>query len=77
MPKITIELEVEDAQELASSAERLSSNIDWVLENKPPKQSQIAAMDLRSKQLIRAATTIKIYLNDRALANTVKTGGGK
>ena len=77
MPKITIELEVEDAQELASSAERLSNNIDWVLENKPPKQSQSVAMDLRSKQLIRAATTIKIYLNDRALANTVKTGGGK
>jgi hypothetical protein len=68
---VIIELDVQDAQELAFTAGKQASRIDWVLENTPPKPSQIADLDLRAKRLTRATNIIKIALTERVLNNVV------
>jgi hypothetical protein len=77
MPKVTIEFEVEQAQELASTAKIQVKRIAWVLENNPPTKKG-AAEDLvtRLEQLTKATTAIDAALNQRALANAkvVKIG---
>jgi hypothetical protein len=71
MSKITIELEVEQAQELASTVRTTVKKIDWVLENTPPKKpGQAKDLDARAKLLTLAANTIEEALNARALANS-------
>lgn len=72
MAKITVEMEIEDAQELASTAETMVNRIDWTLENRPPKASQQASMDMRAKQLTRAANAIKKALSERAKENVIR-----
>jgi hypothetical protein len=67
---VKIELEVEAAQELASTAETTANKIDWVLENrKPTKKGQAEALDERAKLLTKTATLIKQALHERAKAN--------
>jgi hypothetical protein len=73
--KVTIELDVDIAQELASSTETTVSKMDWVLENKSPRNA--ADLDERAKKLTKAATAIKTALHARAKANVVKIGAKK
>jgi hypothetical protein len=72
MPKISIEYEVEDAQEILSTTETLVNRISWVLENKPPsKPNELRLLELRLAQLARISLTTRIALNERAKANVV------
>lgn len=77
--KITIELTIEAAQELASTASTTANKIDWVLENRPPKKAQAAVLDERAKLLTKTATLIETALHKRALENenVVKMAGKK
>jgi hypothetical protein len=70
MPKISIELEVSDAQEVASTLRTTVKKIDWVLDNKPPsKPGASADLDSRAQQLTKIAEQIETMLHDRARAN--------
>ena len=78
MPKVTIEFEVEIVQELAFYLEKKVNQIDWVLENKSPKNE--IELDGQAKGLTKIAATIKDALNARALENkdkVVKLNGKK
>jgi hypothetical protein len=75
MPTIIIELDIVQAQELASVARGKAKGIDWVLENKPPVPKKAAELDERAKILTQAATTIETALHQRALGNVVPLGG--
>jgi len=69
-PKLTIELEVEVWQELASTCRATAKKIDWVLDNRRPiKQGEIERLDLRAQVLIKTATHIETALHERARAN--------
>lgn len=73
MPVINIELEVVDAQEVASSLRTIVNKIDWILENKPPtKLGEANRLDLRAKQLTIVAQNIETCLHQRALNNAEK-----
>jgi hypothetical protein len=67
--KISIEFDIEVAQELAFTCGTTAIKIDWVLENSPPKASQAKAMDERAKILTKTATLIEKALSDRAKIN--------
>jgi hypothetical protein len=78
MQKVTIELDVQQAQELASTARTTIKKIDWVLENTPPKKpGQAADLDARAKILTLAANTIEAALHARALENADKHLGDR
>jgi hypothetical protein len=78
MPKIALELDVPDAQELASTLRIKVKQIDWVLENKPPrKQGEAQDLDIRAKRLTIIANDIEIALHERALNNVVAIGEKK
>jgi hypothetical protein len=78
MAKITIEFEVAEAQEIASTLRTVVSKIDWTLENKPPqKRGALQDLDDRAKLLTIAATTIETALHQRALGNVVKIADKK
>jgi hypothetical protein len=80
VPKITIEFEVEQAQEIASTIRTTVKKIDFVLDNPPLKMrpGQISDLDARAKLLTTAAQHIEDMLNARALANSnVVSMGGK
>lgn len=71
--KISIELNVDVAQEVHYSLESLLKKIDWVLENQPPrKPSQLEALQIRRELLERASLNFKDALNNRALENSTK-----
>lgn len=80
MPKISVEFEVVQAQELASTAKTAANRIGWVLENnRPTKKGAAEDLVTRLELLTRAATAIDAALNQRALANAnvVKIGAKK
>jgi hypothetical protein len=68
--KVTVEFDVDVAQELAASTETTVSKIDWVLENRTVKNKE--ELDERAKKLTIAATAVKKALHARALANEEK-----
>jgi hypothetical protein len=76
---VTVELNVDQAQELLGTAETKVKQIDWVLENKPPKEADKAKLDTRAKLLTLAATVLRTALNERAKAesNIIKMSGKK
>jgi hypothetical protein len=70
MSKVNLEVDVEVAQELASTIRTVVKKIDWVLENTPPKKpGQAADLDARAKLLTQTAAYIESILHQRALAN--------
>jgi hypothetical protein len=81
MPKVTVEFEVEQAQELAITARAAVKKIDYVLDNPKPgmKPGQISDLDVRAKLLTITAQIIEDVLHARALANSnvVKMGEKK
>jgi hypothetical protein len=71
-----IDMQDDDAVEVAKSLRTMVKRIDWVLDRSPPtKPGQVEAMDLRAKQLTRAAQAIEDALsgtpgtNERPSAN--------
>jgi hypothetical protein len=69
MPIVMIELQVDDAQEVASTLRTTVKKIDWVLENNPPRRSGDAErLDERAKTLTIVAEHIETILHQRALA---------
>jgi hypothetical protein len=73
MPKISVEMELVDVEEIESTLRTLISKIDWVLENNPPRRAgQAEALDTRAKHLTLIAAIFVQALNNRALneANT-------
>lgn len=75
MAKVRIELEVEDAQKLASSLRYEVRKIDWVLDNTPSEKIKAPEkMDAKAKYLATMATLIEAALHKRALdeGNVVK-----
>jgi hypothetical protein len=71
MQKMTIELSIDALQELASTARTTARKIDWVLENRPPKEKDAKDLDERAKLLMKTAAIIEKALNARALENVV------
>lgn len=68
MPKMSIEMEVYDFQEISSTLKTTARRIDWVLENKPPKRpGEAEALDTRAKHLTLISTLIDTELNKRVL----------
>jgi hypothetical protein len=73
MTKMSVELEVEQYQELLFTARKKANDIDWVLENRyPTKPGQAKLLDDRAKMLTITAMLIEKALNERALTNVVK-----
>jgi hypothetical protein len=73
MSKVSIELDVEDVQEVLTTVETVVGKIFWVLENNPPKQSEkLQLLNLRLLQLQRASLKFRSALNERAKANGEK-----
>jgi hypothetical protein len=73
MPVVNIELEVADAQEVASTLRSTVKKIDWVLENKPPyKPGEADRLDERARTLTIVAELIETILHQRALSNSAK-----
>jgi hypothetical protein len=69
MPVVMIELQVDDAQEVASTIRTVVSKIDWVLENNPPrKPGDAERLDMRAKTLTIVAEHIETTLHQRALS---------
>jgi|GEM_PF-3425653 hypothetical protein len=79
MEKVTIEFEIAQAQEVASTIRTTVKKIDFVLDNPPPKMKpgQLSDLDVRAKILTVAAQTIEDKLHARALANVVKIADKK
>lgn len=67
--KVTVELDIEDAQEIANYMEKKASQIDWILDNRPPAKNKIAELDASAKRLVRVSAIIKKALHSRALEN--------
>ena len=54
---LTIELAVDDAQEVASTLRSTIRKIDWIIENKPPTRArELEKLDERAKQLTNASS---------------------
>jgi hypothetical protein len=63
-----LEVDVEDAQELARTLRTLVRRIDWTLENNPPKkETDKVDLDARAKQLTIIASDVEAALHKRAL----------
>jgi len=70
MPKIRIELEVIDAQEIASTLNSTVKKIDWVLENNPPRKvDEVKRLDVRGQRLTLIATLIETLLYEQVKGN--------
>ena len=68
--KISIEFDVEAAQELASTCNSTARKIDWILDNRPPnRKGEAERLDIRAKLLTKTGALIEKALNDRAKAN--------
>jgi hypothetical protein len=65
--KVTIDFDIEAAQELASTIRTLVRKIDWTLDNSPLRVAEKAKLDVRAALLTRTATLIEDKLNSRAL----------
>jgi hypothetical protein len=67
-----IEMQDDDAIEVAKSLRTMVKKIDWVLDRSPPKKpGEAEALDLRAKQLTRAAQAIE----DALSGNNPSTNG--
>lgn len=73
MPVINVELDIVDAQEVASSLRTMVRKIDYILETNPPgKPGDASRLDIRAKQLTIVAHSIETALHQRALNNVEK-----
>jgi hypothetical protein len=67
MPKINIELEIVDAQEVAFTLNATVKKIDYVLENNPPRKAgEAERLDVRGQRLTLIATLIETLLYEQA-----------
>jgi hypothetical protein len=69
--KIVLQFDMEALQEVASTLRTTVKKIDWVIENRPPKKSELERLDVRAKLLTMTASQIEEALHERAKANPI------